>query len=120
MDKETEIELCSSNFIHESVVKKVKENMIEDSVIEKLANFFKVLGDPTRVKILHALSIDELCVCDISNLLDMTQSAISHQLRILRAANLVKCRRDGKVVYYSLNDEHVENVFGQGLEHIME
>lgn len=120
MDKETEIQVCSCNIIHEDAVNKVKRNMIKENHAEKLANFFKVLGDFTRVKILYALSESELCVCDISSLLDMTQSAISHQLRVLRAANLVKYRREGKVIYYSLDDDHVRNVFGQGLEHIVE
>ncbi|OFI06678.1 hypothetical protein CLOACE_08330 [Clostridium acetireducens DSM 10703] len=112
------IEVCSCNVIHKESVDKVKSNMIEKEITKELASFFKVLGDPTRIKILYALSLEELCVCDISNILEMNQSAISHQLRILRAARLVKYRKQGKTVFYSLDDQHVQNIFGQGLEHI--
>lgn len=114
----TEIEFCKCNEIHNDIVCKVEENMILEETSIVLAEFFKVLGDPTRIKILYALSVNEMCVCDISKLLNMTQSAVSHQLRVLRAARLVKYRKEGKVVYYSLDDEHVENVFRQGLDHI--
>jgi DNA-binding transcriptional ArsR family regulator len=114
----TEIEFCKCNEIHNDIVCKVEENMISEETSSILAEFFKVLGEPTRIKILYALSINEMCVCDISKLLNMSQSAVSHQLRVLRAARLVKYRKEGKVVYYSLDDEHVENVFRQGLDHI--
>lgn len=117
-DNKNDIELCSCNKIHEDVICKVKQGMIEEKVSVALADFFKILGDPTRIKILYALSVNEMCVCDLSNLLNMNQSAISHQLRVLRSAKLVKNRKEGKVVYYSLDDEHVENVFKQGLNHI--
>ncbi|MCY6369633.1 ArsR/SmtB family transcription factor [Clostridium ganghwense] len=116
--RETEIEICSCSEIHDDLVDEVGKNMIPEETSIALAEFFKVLGDPTRIKILYALSVNEMCVCDISNLLDMNQSAVSHQLRVLRTARLVKYRKEGKVVYYSLDDEHVENVFGQGLDHI--
>ena len=85
-----------------------------------LAELFKVFGDTTRVKILYALFAAEMCVCDIAALLNMTQSAISHQLRVLKQARLVKFRREGKTVFYSLDDEHIKGIFGQGLEHISE
>jgi DNA-binding transcriptional ArsR family regulator len=85
-----------------------------------LADIFKVLGDLTRVRILKALSIEELCVCDLAAVLDLTQSAVSHQLRLLRAARLVKYRKAGKVVYYSLDDDHVKTLFAQGLEHVQQ
>lgn len=81
---------------------------------------FKVFGDPTRIRILYALSAGELCVCDIASVLNMTQSAISHQLRVLKQIKLVKFRRDGKTVYYSLADTHVETILSQGLEHVQE
>lgn len=117
-NKGTEIEFCKCNEIHNDIVCKVEENMISEETSVALAEFFKVLGDSTRIKILYALSVNEMCVCDISNLLNISQSAVSHQLRVLRTARLVKYRKEGKVVYYSLDDEHVENVFRQGLDHI--
>lgn len=116
--EEIKIETCCINKIHEDAIKKVKKNMISQQISLDLASFFKVLGDPTRIKILYALSVNEMCVCDISNLLQMNQSAVSHQLRVLRGARLVKYRKEGKTVYYSLDDGHVENVFKQGLDHI--
>ncbi|CBZ02309.1 cadmium efflux system accessory protein [Clostridium botulinum H04402 065] len=119
MDKEKQIDTCTCNVIHHDVVDKVKGNMIEEDKAQDLGDFFKVLSEPTRIKILYALSSSEMCVCDISNLLNMTQSAVSHQLKVLRTARLIKFRKEGKVVYYSLDDSHVENVFKQGLEHIM-
>ena len=85
-----------------------------------LAGIFKVLGDVTRVRILKALSIEELCVCDLTAVLGLTQSAVSHQLRLLRVARLVKYRKDGKAVYYSLDDDHVKTLFDQGLEHVQQ
>lgn len=96
------------------------ENMISEDNLYSLADLFKVFGDPTRIRILHALSGRELCVCDIADTLDMTQSAISHQLRVLKQIHLVKYRRDGKTIYYSLADDHVYTILAQGLEHVME
>ncbi len=116
--KKISSEFCNCAVIHEDVVKKVKSNMPKDEKLYDLAELFKVFGDTTRVKILYALLEEEMCVCDIAALLGMTQSAISHQLRVLKAARLVKYRKEGKVVYYSLDDEHVKNIFDQGLEHI--
>jgi DNA-binding transcriptional ArsR family regulator len=111
---------CDCNVIHEDVVAEVREKMPEDGVLLDLADLFKVFSDSTRVRILCALQHSEMCVCDIAYLLGMTKSAISHQLRALRQTRLVKHRRDGKVVYYSLDDEHVGNIFEQGLIHICE
>lgn len=120
MEDKAKIETCSCTIIHEDVVNKVREHMPQEETLYDLADIFKVLGDSTRVKILSALFQAEMCVCDIAALLGMTQSAISHQLRVLKQARLVKYRKDGKVVYYSLEDEHVKSIFDQGLVHIAE
>jgi len=116
----SDIKLCDCNSIHEEIVEKVKSKMPLDEKLYDLAELFKVFGDSTRIKILFALFTSEMCVCDISNVLNMTQSAVSHQLRILKQARLVKYRRDGKVVYYSLDDNHIKKIFDQGMEHINE
>ena len=113
-------EICDCEIIHNDVVKAVRETLPKDEVICDLADFFKIFGDTTRVKILYALDKSELCVCDISALLEMTVSAVSHQLKILRDSNLVKTRREGKIVYYSLADEHVQEIIECGMEHISE
>lgn len=120
MAHKNEIEQCDCNVIHEDIVKNVNLKMPSEKIINSLANFFKVFGDDTRIKILSGLSISEMCVCDIAVLLNMTQSAISHQLKVLKKARLVKFRREGKVVYYSLDDEHVNNIFNEGFTHINE
>lgn len=114
------INRCDCNCIHEEVVCKVKNKMPEDEKLYDLAELFKVFGDTTRVKILYALFEEEMCVCDIADLLNMTQSAISHQLRVLKQARLVKFRKEGKVVYYSLDDSHISQIFNCGLCHIEE
>lgn len=114
------IEICSCTVIHEDMVSKVKESLPEEETLYDLADLFKVLGDSTRIKILCVLFEAEMCVCDIAALLGMTQSAISHQLRVLKQARLVKYKKQGKVVYYSLDDEHVKSIFDQGLIHISE
>ncbi|MGB9839529.1 ArsR/SmtB family transcription factor [Thermovenabulum sp.] len=119
-DKIDNFEKCDCTVIHEDVVKKVGEAMPPEEELYDLAEFFKVFGDTTRIKILCALFSSEMCVCDIAALLNMSQSAVSHQLRVLKQARLVKYRREGKVVYYSLDDEHVKQVFDQGLLHIKE
>lgn len=111
---------CDCDVIHGDVVEVVKKKMPEEDILYDLSDFFKVLGDSTRVKIMWALDESEMCVCDLAVLLNMTKSAISHQLKSLRQANLVKFRRDGKVVYYSLSDDHVKEIFEKGLEHIRE
>ncbi|GAB6084754.1 metalloregulator ArsR/SmtB family transcription factor [Alkaliphilus crotonatoxidans] len=111
---------CDCNVIHQEVVEAVKENMPAEENLYDLAELFKVFGDTTRIKIIYALFASEMCVCDIAALLNMTQSAISHQLRVLKQARLVKFRKEGKVVYYSLDDDHVKQIFDQGLSHINE
>ena len=109
---------CEIFCINRKKVDAVRKVMQTDGVVKKLAQTFKVLGDPTRTRILYALSQDELCVCDIACLLAKTQSAVSHQLRILRNLDLVKFRKEGKIAYYSLNDRHIQNLFAAGLEHV--
>ena len=108
------------NILHEDAVKKVKQKMPEDGFIYDLAELFKVFADSTRMKIIYALLEEELCVCDIANIVGTTQSAISHQLRLLKQSKLVKTRREGKLIYYSLKDEHVKKIFKIGCEHIEE
>ncbi len=106
--------------IHPDVVAKVKEAMAPEETLYDLAELFKVFGDSTRIKILSALFQSEMCVGDIAAALGMTQSAISHQLRVLKQAKLVRYRKEGKVVYYALDDDHVKEIFHQGLNHINE
>ncbi|WP_073011072.1 ArsR/SmtB family transcription factor [Clostridium amylolyticum] len=118
--EEKNIEVCKSNVIHQDTIDKVLKVMPEEELLYDLAELFKVFGDSTRVKILSALFESEMCVCDLSVALSMTQSAISHQLRVLKQANLVKFRREGKVVYYSLSDNHIKSIFDQGLLHVQE
>ena len=115
-----EMEFCNCSTIHEDVIEKVKKIIPEEETLYDLAELFKVFGDSTRIRILCVLFESEMCVCDIAALLNMTQSAISHQLRVLKNARLVKYRREGKVVYYSLDDQHVKQIFDQGLIHIKE
>lgn len=111
-------ESCSCPIIHEEVVAYVKEKLPQEEILFDLAELFKIFGDSTRIKIICALFTSEMCVCDIAALLEMNQSAISHQLRILKQARLVKYRREGKIVFYSLDDEHVQQIFDCGLAHI--
>lgn len=113
-------ECCEVTIMHEDIISEVKEKLPEEEVLYDLAELFKVFGDSTRIKILCALFESEMCVCDIAALLNMTHSAISHQLRVLKSAKLVKNRKAGKVVYYSLADDHIKRIFDQGLAHIME
>ena len=113
--------ICDCNAIHQEVVESTKKQMLNDEdLFNNLAEFFKILGDTTRVKILSALDKNEMCVCDIVNLLGMTKLAVSHQLRILKQSRLVKARKQGKSVYYSLNDNHIGQIFNCGLNHIKE
>ncbi|MDD2262595.1 MAG: metalloregulator ArsR/SmtB family transcription factor [Clostridia bacterium] len=111
---------CEYIHVHEETVKVVRKNMSTEDKLYKLSDLYKVFGDKTRVKILMALSSAELCVCDIATLLEMTQSAISHQLKLLRSSHLVKYRKEGKSAFYSLADDHVRTIINQGLEHIEE
>ena len=117
---EKETSECKTQFIHEETVLAVRESIPENELLNKLADFFKTLGDTTRIKILHALFVSEMCVCDLSSLLNISQSAISHQLRTLRHTELVKYRKEGKSVFYALKDEHVKQIIGQGLQHTRE
>ena len=114
------IEKCDCNILHKEVVDHVRGKMPVKEEIDGLADLFKVFGDSTRVKILSALFHSRMCVCDIAALLGMTKSSISHQLRVLKQARLVKYRREGKVVFYSLDDAHIKNIFDQALSHISE
>ena len=111
---------CDCDVIHEDAVKDVKNQLAQDEAYLDLADLFKMFADSTRVRILHALEKRELCVCDLANLLSMTKSAISHQLQSLRLTNLVKFRKEGQVVYYSLADDHVKAILDIGFEHIFE
>ena len=117
--KETDT-MCEFSHVHEDVVKVVRENMPDEDTLFDLGEVFKIFGDSTRIKILYVLFETELCVCDIAQLLNMNQSAISHQLRILKQAKLVQSRREGKSIFYSLSDKHVWTILNQGMEHITE
>ncbi len=110
-------DICESTVIHREIVDQVAKNLPEDELLLQTAGLFKQLGDPTRLRILSALARHEMCVCDISSLLQMSQSAISHQLKSLRLSNLVTGRKEGKVVYYTLSDEHVTSLLQQGFLH---
>ena len=114
------IEMCELKHIHKDIVDKVHEKMPNEEELYNLAELFKVFADSTRMKIIYALMENELCVCDIANIVQTTQSAISHQLRILKQSKLVKFRKEGKVVYYSLDDEHISEIVKKGREHIEE
>ncbi len=109
-----------SNAIHEDVLARVREKMPDEDPVYEVSELFKVFGDSTRARIICALDIEEMCVCDLAVLLNMTQSAISHQLRILKTSRLVKSRKQGKVVYYSLDDAHIGDIFAKAFEHVME
>ena len=120
IEQEVEDGSCEFMHVHEEIVKKVEGVMPDEQQLLDLSEFFKIFGDSTRIKILYVLSQSEMCVCDIATLLQMGQSAISHQLKALKNARLVKSRRDGKTVFYSLADDHVKTIIDQGLEHILE
>ena len=111
---------CEFMNIHEEIVDKVEKVMPDEQQLLDLSEFFKVFGDSTRIKILYVLSQSEMCVCDIATLLQMGQSAISHQLRVLKQMRLVTFRRDGKTVFYKLADSHIQTILAQGMEHISE
>ena len=110
--------ICDCNIIHKDKVEDTIKQMGDEDLLNKLAEFFKILGDTTRAKILFALDKNELCVCDIANVLGMSKSSISHQLGTLRRSGIVKCKKRGKEVFYMLDDEHVRQVFEVGIEHI--
>ena len=109
---------CDCNVIHQEVVDTVLRKMPNEDTFNKLADLFKLIGDTTRCRILFALDQNEMCVCDLANVLNMTKSSVSHQLAVLRRSGVVKCRRSGKEVYYTLDDEHIVKLFEVGLDHI--
>ena len=110
---------CDCNAVNEELVSNTLKAMPQDDVFTNLAEFYKIMGNDTRCKIIFALSLNEMCVCDLANVLTMTKSSISHQLSGMRAAGVVKCRREGKEVYYSLDDEHITSIFAISLTHII-
>ena len=116
--KETECDICEQICEHPQNVCLAKRDLVSDTIAQKAAETFKILGDPTRIKILQSLAKRELCVCDIAAVLEMGQSAISHQLRLLRSLRLVKYRKEGKMAWYSLDDDHIANLLFQTLEHM--
>lgn len=120
MEKITNEDLCEAVCVHDEAVQKVRSAMVDSEKLLDLSELFKVLGDHTRIRILKALSHSELCVCDLSEILDMNQSAISHQLRVLRSAKVVKFRKEGKNVYYNLEDEHIFSLIDVGMTHIVD
>ena len=111
-------DLCEERIVHEDTINHAKLHLLSEETAQNLADTFKVLGDKTRINILNLLTMNEMCVCDIADTLEMGQSAISHQLRVLRSARLVKFRKDGKEAWYSLDDDHVVSLMKQGLDHI--
>lgn len=115
-----EPEVCEFLCVHEDAVAEVRSQIPEARTLSDLAELYKLFGDPTRLKILMSLSRHELCVCDLASLIEMSQSAVSHQLRVLKQGRLVKSRREGKSIFYSLADDHVHSVLAQGMEHISE
>lgn len=114
------VECCEESFVHQEILNRVQEALPDEDTLYDLTELFRIFGDSTRVRILYVLFESEMCVCDIAALLGMTQSAISHQLRALKNARLVKARREGKTVFYSLADDHVKTIIDQGLEHVLE
>lgn len=116
----SDTECCETTEIHEDILQEVSERMPDEDELYDLAELFKVFGDSTRIRILFVLFEAEVCVCDLAESLHMTQSAISHQLKILKQSKLVKGRREGKSVFYSLADQHVRTIIAQGIEHIAE
>lgn len=118
--KKNEADCCDSIFVHRELIQKAEGHIPDEETLKDLADFFKVFGDTTRIRILYVLLQSELCVCDLAEVLGMTQSAISHQLRVLKQMKLVKNRREGKAVFYSLADTHIQTIIDQGMEHISE
>lgn len=117
---EHHVDCCEINELHLNLIAQVQEKLPEDEILYDLAELFKMFGDSTRIKMLYALLETELCVCDLASVLTLSQSAVSHQLRVLKGSKLVKFRREGKAVFYSLADHHVIRILSQGMEHIEE
>ena len=120
MEDRYNVECCDFIHAHEDIIARVQQTIPSEDTLYDLAELFRIFGDSTRIRILYVLFEAEMCVCDIAQLLGMTQSAISHQLRSLKNARLVKARRDGKTVFYSLADDHVKTILDQGIEHVCE
>ena len=120
MEDRCHVECCDYIHAHEELITQVSRQMPGEEELYDLAELFRIFGDSTRIRILYVLFEAEMCVCDIAQLLGMTQSAISHQLRLLKNARLVKARREGKTVFYALADDHVKTIIGQGLDHVRE
>lgn len=114
------IDICEVSVIHEDVLERVREKMPPEEPIYEVSELFKVFGDSTRSRIICALSVEEMCVCDLAVLLNMTHSAVSHQLRLLKVSRIVKNRKEGRVVYYSLDDTHIADIFAMAFDHVME
>ncbi len=120
MSKTQHCTVCDLMHVHQDIVDRVSSEMPDEDALFDLSELFKVFGDSTRIRILYCLFESEMCVCDIATLLNMTQSAISHQLSVLKKSKLVKSRRSGKIVFYSLADSHVRTIIDQGMEHVKE
>ena len=120
MEDRYNADCCDFIHAHQEIVDRVRRELPSEDTLYDLTELFRIFGDSTRIRILYVLSASEMCVCDIAQLLGLTQSAISHQLKALKNARLVKARRDGKTVFYALADEHVRTMIDQGLEHVME
>ena len=120
MEDRYNVECCDFIHAHEEIVERVRNQIPGEDTLYDLSELFRIFGDSTRIRILYVLFESEMCVCDIAALLGMTQSAISHQLRALKTARLVKARREGKTVFYALADDHVKTIINQGLEHVSE
>lgn len=119
-NEDNKVEQCEYIHVHKDIVDAVNNAMPDEELLYDLADFFKVFGDSTRIKILYVLMQSEMCVCDIAQLLNASQSAVSHQLRVLKQMQLVKFRREGKTIFYSLSDGHITTILSQGFEHIKE
>ena len=120
MEDQYNVECCDFIHAHEDIVERVRKELPSEDALYDLTELFRIFGDSTRIRILYVLFEAEMCVCDIAQLLGLTQSAISHQLRALKNARLVKSRRDGRTVFYSLADDHVKTIIDQGIEHVSE
>ena len=120
MENRELIECCDLIAVHEDILERVRREMPDEDTLYNLTELFHVFGDSTRMRILYVLFASEMCVCDIATLLGLTQSAVSHQLRLLKGMRLVKSRREGKTVFYALADDHVKTIINQGLEHVGE
>lgn len=120
VQKKTGCPHCDGMLVHTSVVEGVRGHLVADEAVQDMAAMFKMMADPTRLKLINALMLSEMCVCDLTELMGMSQSAVSHQLAALRKSRLIKSRRDGKQIYYSLDDEHISLLFNQCLIHVRE